>query len=251
MSTPRSVSAKGALPDHTQLPDKDGLPVRNDLEPLQSALLTECVTPALRRLHPDDHFWIGQDCGIYWRLPQPPEPLVRGALAPDWCCVLGVPPVPEGALYRRSYVLWQERVPPVLVVEYVSGDGSEERDRTPETGKFWIYEQRIRAPYYAIYEVEPGRVEVYRLVKGRYRRQRPNQRGHYPIKPLGLELGIWQGRYQGKDLPWLRWYDAQGQLLPTNEEQKEQALRQLEEERRKSQRLAERLRALGIDPDVG
>ena len=114
-------------------------------------------------------------------------------------------------------------------------------------------------------------MEVHRLVKGHYRQQRPNRRGHYPIQPLGLELGIWQGRYQDKDLPWLRWYDAQGQLLPSDKERadherqaKEQAQRRAARERqakvealdraeaaeRRAQRLAERLRALGVDPEA-
>ena len=34
-----------------------------------------------------------------------------------------------------------------------------------------------------------------------------NQRGHYPIESMGVELGIWQGRYQNVELPWLRWWD--------------------------------------------
>jgi hypothetical protein len=53
----------------------------------------------------------------------------------------------------------------------------------------------------------------------------------YPIAPLGVELGLWQGRYQNVTLPWLRWWDAQGRLLLTGEERAEQ-------ERQKRQRLA-------------
>jgi Uma2 family endonuclease len=49
-------------------------------------------------------------------------------------------------------VLWQEYIAPLIVLEFVSGNGSEERDKTPWTGKFWIYEQVIRPPFYAIYE---------------------------------------------------------------------------------------------------
>jgi hypothetical protein len=264
MNAPVTVPAAAALPDHTQLPDKDGVPVRNDQEPPQSSLLTESIRPFLWTVHPDGDFWIGEDCGLYWRLPRPGEPPLLCAVSPDWYCVLGVPPVPEGAVRRRSYVLWQERVVPLVVMEYPSGEGFEERDRTPQTGKFWIYEQGIRVPYYAIYQVELGQVEVQRLVKGRYRRQRPNRRGHYPIKPLGLELGIWRGRYRDRELPWLRWYDAQGRLLLNGEErvlqerrekeqaqrEKEQAQREKEQAQRRAERLAERLRELGLDPEA-
>ncbi|NEP79300.1 MAG: hypothetical protein F6K17_13365 [Okeania sp. SIO3C4] len=30
-----------------------------------------------------------------------------------------------------------------------------------------------------------------------------NQRGHFPIPQLGIELGIWHGRYNNMELPWL------------------------------------------------
>src|ERR1700681_3917448 len=91
-------------PDHTQLPDKDGVPVRNTLEPYQSALLTESLTPTLNSQYPTGAFSIGQDCGIYWRETNPPG---RGCKAPDWYLVPGVPRLLDG-LMRRSYVLWQE-----------------------------------------------------------------------------------------------------------------------------------------------
>lgn len=251
------------LPDHTQLPDEDGTFVDNFQEHPQSVLLTDSIKPILRKKHPDGHYCIGQDCGIYWRLPQEPEPLYRGAVAPDWFYVPDREPEPEGVVLR-SYVMWQEKKPPLLAIEFASEDGSKERDATPRTGKFWIYERQIRIPYYAIFVFEKGDLEVYRLVRGRYRRQRPNQHGHYPIPELGVGLGVWQGEYLSMEVPWLRWYDDRGRLLPTNEEQisqerqdKQQALRQVKEERRakeeairRAERLAEQLRALGIDPDA-
>src|SRR5438067_7801385 len=147
------------LPDHTQLPDKDGSIVTNFQENPQSNLLTGSLLPRLRTLHPDEQFCIGHDCGIYWRYTKPP---LDGCKAPDWFYVPGVPPMLEGQ-FRRSYVLWRESICPLLIVEHVSGDGSEERDTTPYRGKFWIYEQAIHAAYYAIYEVEKATVEVFRL----------------------------------------------------------------------------------------
>lgn len=243
MNIPRAAVLEAGALDHTRLPDKDGKPVKNDLEHPQSALLTESARPHLKRRHPDGRFWIGEDCGIYWRKPRRGEPPLRCAVAPDWYLVEGIDPRPAKGGYRRSYVMWQEQVIPLFAAEYVSGDGSEERDRTPEVGKFWVYEQAVRIPFYAIYEVDEASIEVYRLVRGRYRRQRPNRRGHFPIAPLGLELGVWQGRFRDRELPWLRWFDDAGQLLMNNEERAEQ-------ERLRAERLAERLRALGLDPDA-
>ena len=195
----------------------------------------------------------------------------------------GVPPLLKGVV-RRSYVMWQEIETPLILIEFVSGDGSVERDQTPYTGKFWVYERGVRAPYYAIYEVEHASVEVYELKQRRYGRMQPNRRGHFAIDELGVELGIWQGTYRNMELPWLRWWDANGLLLPTSEERgevdrrraetaekksldeqrraeaaekksldeqrrAEAAEKKLLEEKKHAERLAERLRALGIDPN--
>ncbi|MBD2514335.1 Uma2 family endonuclease [Nostoc sp. FACHB-973] len=247
------------LPDHTQLPDSDGTFVfakraggKNLQEHPQSILITDSIKPVLEQRHPDGQYCIGQDSGIYWRLTEPPE---KGAEAPDWFYVPNVPPTLDGKM-RRFYVLWKEYVAPLIVLEFVSGD--EERDKTPPSqaeggnvGKFWVYEQAIRVPYYGIYEVAKAQVEVYHLIDSTYQLMKPNERGHYPIAPLGVELGIWQGLYQNAELPWLRWWDAQGNLLLTGEER-------AEVERQKRLSITDKLRnlsveqlnALGIDPEM-
>ncbi|MGA7933016.1 MAG: Uma2 family endonuclease [Kovacikia sp.] len=241
-----------SLPDHTQLPESDGTFVKNFQEHPQSLLLTDSITPTLQQLHPDAQYCIGQDSGIYWRLTDPPE---NGAEAPDWFFVPNVPPTLNGQ-FRRSYVLWQEIVAPLIVLEFVSGNGQEERDRTPYRGKFWVYEQAIRVPFYGIYEVAQASVEVYHLVNGAYDLLPANQRGHYEIPPLGVELGIWQGAYQNIELPWLRWWDRQGNLLLAGRERAEQESQRAEQaealltqERLRAAQLAEQLKALGVNPD--
>ncbi|HLO88942.1 MAG TPA: Uma2 family endonuclease, partial [Nostocaceae cyanobacterium] len=211
----------------------------------QSILLTESIKDQLQKIHPDGQYAIGQDCGIYWRLADPPE---KGAEAPDWFYVPNVPPMLNGQ-FRRSYVLWQEYVAPLIVLEFVSGDGTEERDTTPLTGKFWVYEQAIRVPFYGIYEVQKASVEVYHLVDGHYELVPANKRGHYPILPLGVELGIWQGQYQNMQAPWLRWWDLQGNLLLSSDEKAQQLASELEQQKQKAALLAEKLRQLGVNPD--
>ncbi|WP_293128599.1 Uma2 family endonuclease [Microcoleus sp. bin38.metabat.b11b12b14.051] len=231
------------FPDHTQLPDSDGTFVKNFQEHPQSILLTTSIRQILDQVHPDGQYCIGQDSGIYWRVAQPPEPPERGAEAPDWFYVPDVPPTLDGNL-RRSYVMWRELMPPLIVIEFVSGDGSEERDRTPRKGKFWIYERIIRPAFYAIYEVKKAQVEVYHLVEDRFELAAPNNGGHYPIAQIGVELGIWQGVYQGVELPWLRWWDDSGTLLPAAEERAEQERQRRIEAELRIQALEARLREL-------
>jgi hypothetical protein len=100
--------------------------------------------------------------------------------------------------------------------------------------------------------------------------------GRFPVAEAGLWLGLWQGSFYRSERLWLRWYDAEGNLIPTVEEQAERArleaevgrreaayarnleqLRQraeqaeqmLERERQRAERLAGLLRQMGQDPD--
>ncbi|WP_204103934.1 MULTISPECIES: Uma2 family endonuclease [Spirulina sp. CCY15215] len=259
------------FPDHTQLPDEDGTFVKNFQEHPQSLLLTDSLSSILQQLHPDGQYCIGQDCGIYWRETEPPE---RGAEAPDWFYVPNVPPNLDGQI-RRSYVIWREHISPTIVLEFASGDGSEERDRTPlsrssegdliKPGKFWVYEQIMRIAYYGIFIVTTGELEMYQLVGDRYEPMTPGDRGHYAIIPMQVELGVWEGIYQNQSQQWLRWWDVDGNLLPIGQElaqqerlekererlekerersEKEQERSEKEQERQKRLKLVEKLRSL-------
>ncbi len=236
-----------AFPDHTQLPESDGTFVKNFQEHPQSLILTDSIGPTLQKRHPDGQYAIGQDCGIYWRETEPPE---KGAEAPDWFYVPNVPPNLDGQI-RRSYVLWREHIAPLIALEFASGNGDEERDRTPlsrtekgvvtKPGKFWVYERVMRIPYYGIYEINSRRLEVYRLIDGYYQLLELNQRGHFPITSLGVELGLWQGNYQNQTMLWLRWWDEEGNLLLIGDERAE--LEKLRGEQQRERAEQERLRA--------
>ncbi|MBD2144654.1 Uma2 family endonuclease [Sphaerospermopsis sp. FACHB-1194] len=258
---------KFTLPDHTQLPDSDGTFVKNFQEHPQSIVLTSSIEPILQKIHPDGNYCIGQDSGIYWRLTDPPE---KGAEAPDWFYVPNVPPKLNGD-YRCSYVLWKEFVAPLIAIEFVSGNGEEERDKTPpsetaKAGKFWVYEQAIRIPFYGIFEARKALLEVYRLVDGSYQKIQLNERGHFSIPPMGVELGL----IEDDGVPWVRWWDDGGNLLLTGDERaivekqarleaeeiaqqaklaQQQAEEIAQQERQKKEKLAAYLRSLGVNPD--
>jgi Uma2 family endonuclease len=261
------ISTPITLPDHKQLPDSDGTFVKNFQEHPQSIVLTSSIAPILEKLHPDGRYCIGQDSGIYWRMMEPPE---KGAEAPDWFYVPNVSPFLDGE-YRRSYVLWKEFVAPLIAIEFVSGNGSDERDTTPpseteKAGKFWVYEQAIRIPFYAIFDGWKDNLEVYQLLNGRYAKMQSNERGHYPIPPMGVEIGL----QQEVTTTWLRWWDESGDLLLTGDERavqaesiadqqraiadQQRAIADQEraiadQERHQKEKLATYLRSMGINPD--
>jgi hypothetical protein len=175
--------------------------------------------------------------------------------------VANVPRLLDGE-FRRSYVIWQEVISPLLVVEYVSGDGSEERDATPYTGKFWVYERGIKAGYYAIWDPFRVQLEVFELIHGLYRPLAPNAAGRFRILEMGVDLGIWNGTYHGLHADWLRAWEN-GVMIPTPEERAdlngqraeterlraEAEKQRAETEKQRAEKLAGKLRELGVDPD--
>ena len=73
---------------------------------------------------------------------------------------------------------------------------------------------------------------------------------------MNLFLGMWQGSRENRTGYWLRWWDENGELLLWGSELVEQerdrteAERQrADEERQRAERLAQQLRAAGIEPE--
>jgi hypothetical protein len=232
------------LPSWWDLPSEDGA-MENAYDHAQSSLLKETSHPALDRRHPDGLYCVTHDTGIYFRTL---ESRRSTAVVPDWCYVPGLPKLIDGRP-RPSFVMWRERVDVGILFEYVSENPGGEWDRTPETGKFWVYEHIVRPAYYVIYDVRAGTFEVYRHGGAGFARAEPNERGRYLIEPVGLELGVWTGAYEGTTLPWLRWFDPAGQLVPTGQERADQERQRTDQERQLKEAFAAKLRELGVDPD--
>jgi Uma2 family endonuclease len=214
------------LPSAEDLPDSDDTPVDNELQDLIPSLLKAIL--ALVWANRMDWFF-GVDMGIYY---DPEKP----AIVPDGFLSLGVERVFHEDL-RLSYVFWEENnIAPILVLEVVSHKAGGEY-----SSKKKLYAE-MEVLYYVIYNPQRRRkspLEVYRLVDGEYMLQRGNP---VWLEEIGLAIGSERGTYQGITREWLYWYDEQGQRLLTPEE------RILQAEQR-AERLAQRLRSLGIDPN--
>ena len=74
--------------------------------------------------------------------------------------------------------------------------------------------QAIRIPFYVIFDAWKEVLEAYRLVDGCYVKMQPNDRGNYPVLPMGVEIGL----QQVGTTTWLRWWDELGNLLLTGDE---------------------------------
>jgi Uma2 family endonuclease len=144
---------------------------------------------------------------------------------------------------RPNYLLWQENVIPIFVLELLSATYHQKY-----TGKWEKYKD-LGILYYVVYSSRrrnDPRFEVYKLVNGCYELQPGN-----PVwmPEIGLGIGCERGNYSGVTREWLYWYDADGKRYLTPEEQVKESAQLVRQESQRADRLAERLRELGIDPD--
>lgn len=215
-----------------------------------------------------DRIFTAADLNLYYDITHP-----RWYKRPDWFAVVGVPRFyPEDDL-RLSYVTWQEQVNPYIVVELLSpGTADEDLGLTQSTNlntpppKWQVYEQILRIPYYVVFDRYTGNLQAFRLTEAGYV-PIPILNGRLTIPALGIGLGLWHGEFQGRVRDWLRFFDADGQWILTPMElaqeqadqerfraeqeriRAEQERQRAEQERLRAERLAEFLRAQGIDPD--
>lgn len=222
------------------------LELSDEFHYLQPKLLRETCQPAT---YPIDQVFIGADLNIYYDVHHS-----GWHKRPDWFVVLGVERARRQSDLRWSYVIWQEGIDPFLVVELLSPSTEAEdlgqtlREVNQPPTKWQTYEQILRVPYYAIFDRYENQFRLYQLVGTRYQALTLPETGYW-FDEMALSLGIWQGAYEGVEGQWLRWRDADG-WIPTPEERADQAQQQAEQAQTRSQKLAEQLRAMGVDPET-
>ncbi len=181
--------------------------------------------------------------------------------APDWFLVLNALPIPANQI-RRSYTPNLEGDPPLIVMEFLSDTDRHEYSINPyyPYGKWYFYETILRVPYYAIFEPITGRLEFHHLVDRQYQQQTPDEYDRYWIPEINMALGVWHGTKAGYTGYLLRWWSADGVMLPWGTERVQQvenwanqAIQQAEDRanqvEEQLQRLTEYLRSQGIDPN--
>lgn len=192
-----------------ELVAEDGEPMESFWHLLCIHLLIQAVEFHLRGR--DDFFAAGNQF-IYFDLERARNRNFRG---PDFYVVLGVPHEPM----REYWCVWQEdgRYPDVII-ELLS-PSTAEVDRTTKKD---IYERSFHTTNYFCYDPETKTVEGWELVGGHYQDLQPNEHGRLWCSQLGLWVGPWVGTFARRQETWVRFYDNDGRVVPTQEEAEQQ-----------------------------
>ncbi len=188
---------------------------------------------------------------IYYSPEQKKNQNFRG---PDFFVVLDTERKP-----RKSWVVWEEGGKyPNVIVELLSNSTA----NVDRTEKKRIYQDIFRTPEYFWFSPDTLEFQGFELLRGQYEEIKPNEQGQLWSQQLQLFLGVSEQK--------LRFFTPEGELVPTPEEaaqiaeqraseaeesaetekqQREAAQQQLETEQQRNQRLAAKLRELGINPD--
>ena len=197
------------------------LPLETDLHRLQMTLLIQCLEWLWQTRN---DFYASGNITIYYSPRQRKSEDFRG---PDFFVVLGTE-----RKARKSWVVWEEDGKyPNVIVELLSNSTSS----TDKGLKKQIYQDIFRTPDYFWFDPHSLEFAGFLLVGGSYQAIEPNPQGWLWSQQLELYLGIYQDN--------LRFFTSEGQLVATPEEVAQQ-------EKEKSDRLAAKLRELGIDPDT-
>ncbi len=200
--------------------------------------------------------------GLFYDIQEPP-------IVPDALLSVGVSLLPNVSQRgHRSYTYWRYNKPPEVAIEIVSNQ------KGYETTRKRIMYAKAKVLYYIVFdhdlELQGDIVQVNKLHEEGYR-EHTAQDNVWWLPEVNLGLTLWYGFFEDMEALWLRWCYANGLVVPTGEEmaqrersekerersekerersEKERALQQVEQGRKENERLAAKLRALGIDPDA-
>ncbi|MEH1885814.1 Uma2 family endonuclease [Nostoc sp.] len=231
--------------DDYYVPDANELITENDtLDNFATSKQKRLLIGSLYSSLQSQTFLAAANVGIYHTDEQP-------AIVPDVFLSLDVQ-VPEKwwEKQNRCYMVWRFGKPPEVVLEIVSNKEGDELGK-----KLKIYEH-MRASYYIVYDPNQQLAEkilhVYELRGTRY-----FETSETWLEQVGFGITLWEGEFEGRQDNWLRWCYQDGNVLSTGDErasQSEQRASQSEqrasEAEQRNQLLADRLRAMGVDPDT-
>jgi hypothetical protein len=248
--------------DISHLTIEDDTPVDNIQSEKQQRLLVEPLYSAKALPSP---FLATANVGLFYQINADP-------VVPDIMISLGVQCADDfSKKQNRSYFSWEFGKLPEVCVEIVSNQEGDElilcrksQQKGKPLSKKALYAQ-IRIPYYVVFdplqkiqsqtEMNDALLRVWSNSAGRYHELTPTEGINAPgsfvwLEELGLGATLWEGPFEEEVTRlWLRWCDRNGEVIPTGAEGQEIQRQRAEAAERKAQRLAEQLRAMGIEPE--
>jgi Uma2 family endonuclease len=227
-----------------ELPIEDGIPLDTPWHRATINLLIELIRYFWRGR---TDFYTGGDMFIYYSLEQAvavkreadtdvvPPPDKRAYRGPDFFVVKDV----DGTRYRDTWVVWEESGRyPDLIIELLSPSTS----GMDKTIKKRLYERTFHTAEYYCYDPTTEKLIGWRLQGERYKKLTPGPEGRLWSEVLGLWIGTWEGMFQQQRAVWLRFFDANGRLVPTEAEAEAEARQAAEERAAEAQAELERVR---------
>jgi len=217
MSQP-AVAALAPLP--FELVYDDGRPLDTNWHRIQMSLFINVTRRAMAERERND-FFVGANMFVYFSYEQARDIAAdpegsKQFRGPDIFFV-GDVPARQG---RQAWVVWEEggRYPDVII-ELLSPSTM----KNGRTVKKDLYARTFRTSEYYLYRMETKVLEGFRLVGSEYQPRKPEASGRFWSEKMGLELGLWQGRTEGEDAIWIRLFDRDGRMIPTDGERAEAA----------------------------
>jgi len=181
--------------------------------------------------------YISGNLTVYYNQEQLKTRDFRG---PDFFVVLGTEKKD-----RKSWVVWGEQGRyPNLILEILS----DSTKRVDKGLKKDLYQGTFRTPDYFWFDPNTLEFKGFHLVDGIYQEIQPTDQGWLWSQQLELYLGVFEQR--------LRFFTAQGELIPSPEERAEQERQRAEQERQRAEqaeqeiaRLKAQLRSQGLEPE--
>ena len=215
----------------------DEPPLESYLHLQQMMLLLNCLDWLWRdgrKTGPEGHrtdYFAAGNLTIYYNARKLKSKDFRG---PDFFVVLGTEKRP-----RKSWMVWEEegRYPNVIVELLSHSTANIDRGLKKE-----IYQSTFRTPEYFWFSPDTLEFQGFMLVGGVYQPITPNDQGHCWSEQLQLFLGIYEEQ--------LRFFDVDGQLVPTPKEAAIESSQRAETEQLRNEKLTAKLRELGVDPDA-
>lgn len=189
-------------PPDSELDSEDGENLESDWHRKEINLLLDQILQF--RLGRTDYY-AGGNMFIFFSEAQVRDRDYRG---PDFFFVDQV----DGTRMREWWATWSEggRTPDVVI------ELNSPRTKKEDLGtKKHIYEKVLRVPDYYCYDPRKEELLGWRLSGTTYEPLKADANGRLDCQSLGLKLGLWRGTFQGFEAIWLRFFDQDGQVIPT------------------------------------